>query len=286
MIDVIIYFVFVLALIAFALSPAIYVTNRLSNKFVFIENNSTKISILFAILFSSIATFFIFWFWQMISSNYDILLFKTNVNNNLEKNIDNIFSNSVENILNKNKKRDNSLTFSNINGITLKEIDELFEDEDKKNLAKNLRLATLFTNDGKLANILFDTVLGKPFDSGFEYLSNRYSDKNNYLKSKNNFSSSTLFDMLHKSMEYRLNSSNKSDIKKEDLDDILLEINSFDFISALSSSSKKGSKKYKDQEKYSFLYKNYELEYKNIMEKYQDLDKKNLDILSFFKIKM
>ena len=282
MIDVIIYFVFVLALIAFALSPAIYVTNRLSNKFVFIENNSTKISILFAILFSSIATFFIFWFWQMISSNYDILLFKTNVNNNLEKNIDNIFSNSVENILNKNKKRDNSLTFSNINGITLKEIDELFEDEEKKNLAKNLRLATLFTNDEKLANILFDTVLGKPFDSGFEYLSNRYSDKNNYLKSKSSFGSSSLFDMLHKSMEYRLNSSNKSDIKKEDLDDILLEINSFDFISALSSSSKKGSQKYKNEEKYSFLYKNYELEYKNIMEKYQDLDKKNLDIIKQF----
>ena len=40
----------------------------------------------------------------MISSNYDILLFKTNVNNNLEKNIDNIFSNSVENILNKKWK--------------------------------------------------------------------------------------------------------------------------------------------------------------------------------------
>ena len=218
----------------------------------------------------------------MISSNYDILLFKTNVNNNLEKNIDNIFSNSVENILNKNKKRDNSLTFSNINGITLKEIDELFEDEDKKNLAKNLRLATLFTNDGKLANILFDTVLGKPFDSGFEYLSNRYSDKNNYLKSKNNFGSSSLFDMLHKSMEYRLNSSNKSDIKKEDLDDILLEINSFDFISVLYSNSKKGSNKYKNEEKYSFLYKNYELEYKNIMEKYQDLDKKNLDIIKQF----
>ena len=282
MIDVIIYFVFVLALIAFALSPAIYVTNRLSNKFVFIENNSTKISILFAILFSSIATFFIFWFWQMISSNYDILLFKTNVNNNLEKNIDKKFSKSIKNIINKKKKKDNSLTFSNINGITLKEIDELFEDEDKKNLAKNLRLATLFTNDGKLANILFDTVLGKPFDSGFEYLSNRYSDKNSYLKSKSSFGSSTLFDMLHKSMEYRLNSSNKSDIKKEDLDDILLEINSFDFISALSSSSKKGSQKYKNEEKYSFLYKNYELEYKNIMEKYQDLDKKNLDIIKQF----
>lgn len=111
----------------------------------------------------------------------------------------------------------------------------LWETQEKKNLAKNLRLATLFTNDEKLANILFDTVLGKPFDSGFEYLSNRYSDKNSYLKSKSSFGSSTLFDMLHKSMEYRLNSSNKSDIKKEDLDDILLEINSFDFISVQKS---------------------------------------------------
>ena len=69
--------------------------------------------------------------------------------------------------------------------------------------------------------------------------------------------------MLHKSMEYRLNSSNKSDIKKEDLDDILLEINSFDFISALSSSSKKKDLKSIKMKKILFLYKNYELEYKN-----------------------
>ncbi|PRM97338.1 hypothetical protein [Aliarcobacter cryaerophilus] len=97
----------------------------------------------------------------MINSNYDILILKTNTNNILEKDIDNIFSNSVENILNKDKKRDDSLTFFNINGITLKEIDELFKDVEKKDLAKNLRLTTLFTSDEKLANILFDTVLGK-----------------------------------------------------------------------------------------------------------------------------
>ncbi|WP_148570426.1 hypothetical protein [Aliarcobacter cryaerophilus] len=60
MIDVVIYSVFILALIAFSLSPAIYLTNKLSNKFIFIENNSTKVSILFAILFSCIGTFFIF----------------------------------------------------------------------------------------------------------------------------------------------------------------------------------------------------------------------------------
>ncbi|AXK48837.1 hypothetical protein CRU87_01995 [Aliarcobacter trophiarum LMG 25534] len=62
MIDFIVYLVFILALIAFSLSPAIYLTNKLSNKVAFIEANSTKISILLAILFSSMATFFIFLF--------------------------------------------------------------------------------------------------------------------------------------------------------------------------------------------------------------------------------
>ena len=62
MLDVIIYFVFILALIAFSLSPAIYLTNKLSTKFVFVEDNSTKISIIFAILFSVAATTFIFQF--------------------------------------------------------------------------------------------------------------------------------------------------------------------------------------------------------------------------------
>ena len=81
--------------------------------------------------------------------------FKTNVNNNLEKNIDNIFSNSVEDILNKDKRRDNSLTFSNINGITLKEIDELFEDKEKKNYEEVRFLLVKTNRKGKEKRFFF-----------------------------------------------------------------------------------------------------------------------------------
>lgn len=62
MIDIVIYSVFILALIAFSLSPAIYLTNKLSDKVDFIETNSTAISIVLAIIFSTVATFFIFIF--------------------------------------------------------------------------------------------------------------------------------------------------------------------------------------------------------------------------------
>ena len=69
------------------------------------------------------------------------------------------------------------LTYENIKGITLEEIDTLFKNEDNKNMAKNLRLATLFSNDDYLSKALFNTVLGKPFNIGFSYLSSSYEDK-------------------------------------------------------------------------------------------------------------
>lgn len=62
MIDIVVYSVFILALIAFSLSPAIYLTSKLSSKVAFVEANSTKVSIVLAVLFSTIATFFIFLF--------------------------------------------------------------------------------------------------------------------------------------------------------------------------------------------------------------------------------
>ncbi|QKF59465.1 hypothetical protein ACNSOO_07435 [Aliarcobacter lanthieri] len=217
----------------------------------------------------------------MINSNYDVAFFKLkNLNDNNDKNIGSGFLSNVENIINKDIPRDDSLTFENIKGISLEEIEVHFKDEDKKNIAKNLRVATLFSNDEKLSKALFNTVLGQPFDVGFDYLSNKYEDKRSYLKSKFGGSNS-LFDLLHKSMKNRLDGE-KSQTSKEDLDDILLEINSFDFISVLGKNYKKGYDKYKNDDKYSFLYKNYTLEYQDLIDKYKNIDKINLDIIKQF----
>ncbi len=60
--QVVIFLVFILALMAFSLSPAIYISEKLSVKYTFLEKHSTKVSILFAIIFSTLATIFIFKF--------------------------------------------------------------------------------------------------------------------------------------------------------------------------------------------------------------------------------
>lgn len=218
----------------------------------------------------------------MIFTNYNIEIAKLNLENNFIEKQNNNFLNSVENIIkNGNNKKDSSFTFENIKGITLEEIEKNFNTNEDKNLAKNLRLATLFTNDEKLSRIMFNTVLGKSFDVGYEYLVNRYSDKSIYSKPKSFSFKSSLSDLLHKSVTNRLEQS-KNGVKKEDLDDILLKIHSFDFLTSFSRSSKKLKDRYKDDEKYSFLYRNYELEYQDLIDKYKNLNNQNLDIIKQF----
>ncbi|MBU0925190.1 hypothetical protein KKG81_09915 [bacterium] len=176
-----------------------------------------------------------------------------------------------------------ALTYENIKGISLEEIDTLFKNEDDKNMAKNLRLATLFSNDDYLSKALFNTVLGQPFNLGFSYLTDRYEDKNMFLSSSKN---NSLADLLHSSFTNKINnpSENSTDvISKDRLDEILTAINSFNFVSALSNSSKKGYDKYKDEKNdYSFLYNDYNLKYQELVYKYQELENINKTLIKQF----
>ena len=175
------------------------------------------------------------------------------------------------------------LTYENIKGITLEEIDTLFKNEDNKNMAKNLRLATLFSNDDYLSKALFNTVLGQAFNLGFSYLTDRYEDKNMFLASKN---SDNLFDLLHESISSKINNSNSKStdvISQDKLDEILTKVKSFNFISALSNTSKKGYDKYKDEKNdYSFLYNDYNLKYQELLYKYQEFENINKNIIKQF----
>lgn len=58
--QIVIYLVFVLALIVFSLYPAIWLSEKLGCKFSFFEKHSTKLTIGFTILFSLLGTLFIF----------------------------------------------------------------------------------------------------------------------------------------------------------------------------------------------------------------------------------
>ncbi|MGE0050378.1 MAG: hypothetical protein AB7S49_02530 [Arcobacter sp.] len=223
----------------------------------------------------------------MISSNYDILLstiqksdavIKQEVDSFLNKLVSSSSTNNTNSIV-----RTNDLTYENINGITLEEIDTLFENEDDKNMARNLRLATLFSSDENLSKALFNTVLGQPFNLGYTFLTDRYNDKNIFLSSN---SSGSLFDLLEDSITNKINNTqtNSTDVISQDkLDEILTKVNSFDFLSALSSSSKKGYDKYKNEKNdYSFLYNDYNLKYQELIYKYQDLENYNKNLIKQF----
>ena len=173
----------------------------------------------------------------------------------------------------------NALTFENIKGITLEEIDTLFKDEDKS-MAKNLRIATLFSNDDYLSKSLFNTVLGQPFNLGFSYLSDRYEDKNVFLNS----SSNDFSDLFHSSIISRNTDLKSTDtISQDRLDEILTKVNSFNFLSVLTSTTKDKYGKYKDEDnEYSFLYNNYNLQYEELKYKYEELDNINKNIIKQF----
>ncbi|MDN5052156.1 hypothetical protein [Aliarcobacter butzleri] len=194
----------------------------------------------------------------MINSNYEIAIAKAYNQQSSNQEVDK-FLNTLVDVNNENKSSKTAdLSYENIKGITLEEIEKLFENEDEKNMAKNLRLATLFSKDENLSKALFNVILGQPFTVGFEYLTDRYSDKNSYFKSK--YGNSSLFNLLHQSITNKVNqnTSNTDVISQDMLDNILLEINSFDFMSSFSKTSKDGYNKYKNKDdRYSFLYEDY-----------------------------
>ena len=221
----------------------------------------------------------------MITSNIDSIMAQVSSSTNATNKItskNSFLSNLVNNSNTTSSTKTNSLSYENIKGITLEEIDTLFVNEDDKNMAKNLRLATLFSSDDYLSKALFNTVLGQPFNVGFSYLSNSYEDKNMFLSSNTN----SLADLLHESITQRVNNpnSNSTDVISQDrLDEILTKVNSFNFISALSNTSKKGYDKYKDKkDDYSFLYNDYNLKYQELVYKYKELENINKTLIKQF----
>lgn len=219
----------------------------------------------------------------MITSNINELLFKSKLIENEKTNKNDDFLKNVQESNNEIKTtRTDAFTYENIKGISLEEIDKIFKDEDKNNMAKNLRLATLFTEDKTLGQVMFNTVMGEPFELGYSYLFDRYEDKHSFFGSKN----SSLTDLLHETISNKIDTGEKkpTDVISQDrLDEILTQINSFDFLSSLSNTSKDQYGRYKDEDDdYSFLYNDYALQYQELIYKYEELDNKNRSIISQF----
>ncbi len=221
----------------------------------------------------------------MINSNINEIRFKALANQNNITSENSGFLNTINNTSSqdKNQTRTDALTFENIKGISIEEIDEIFKDEEKNQIAKNLRIATLFSQDDYLGQAMFNTVLGQPFNLGYSYLFDRYEDKHSYFSSNKN---NSLADLLHQTMTNKLDTGNKkpTDVISQDrLDEILTQVNSFNFISALSNTSKDQYGRYKDEDNdYSFLYNDFSLQYEQLKYKYEELENINKNIIKQF----
>ena len=88
----------------------------------------------------------------------------------------------------------------------------------------------------------------------------------------------SLGDLLHSSISDKLDNEDKkvTDVISQDrLNEILTSVNSFNFISALSRTTKDQYGRYKDDDEennYSFLYNDYALKYQELVYKYKEID--------------
>ncbi len=112
----------------------------------------------------------------MISSNINEILLKNQINNTIHnRSYSNSFLTSLlDTKVEEGKVRTTDFTYENIKGISLEEIEQVFTTEEDKDKAKNLRLASMFTEDKYLGEALFNTVMGKPFNLGYSYLFDIY----------------------------------------------------------------------------------------------------------------
>ncbi len=213
----------------------------------------------------------------MINTSYEILSSSFENSKNEIKKSNNDFLNTINSIKN---STDIELSYEEVKKLSLEDIEKNYEDGDKKTLLKTLKMATMFSKDEILTKTLFNTVSNMPIENSYDYLSSKFSDKSNYLKAKSE--NISLFDLLHKSLSFSVN-GNKNSISKEDLDDILLQVNSFNFLESLSNNYKKGSNKYKkDNDRYTFLYNDYAKDYEDIIKKYKDYESLDKSIIKQF----
>lgn len=222
----------------------------------------------------------------MITSNINEILTSTQIKNNLDKENKDFFLDSLINRksieTDENIKKTSDFTFENIKGITLEEIENLFDSDIDKEKAKNLRLTTLFTEDLYLSKALFDTVLGKPFDIGYNYLFDIFEDKSSFFNIKND----SLGDLLHKNILRRYDYEEKKitdKISQTQINEVLAAVNSYSFLETFSSGYKDQYDYYKDDNKYSFLYNDFHLKYQELIYKYDDLKNVNEALINQFK---
>ncbi|RXJ86531.1 hypothetical protein [Arcobacter sp. CECT 8985] len=166
-------------------------------------------------------------------------------------------------------------SFETIQKIPLNKIEDIYQTEHNIKKAKNLKIATMFTEDKSLSKALYEQVLNKQASNkDEEYLFDMIQDKIIFLSSD----STTLESLLQKSVESRVDlSSNEKILQRvtpSEINAVLSYVNAINFISSMGNTYESLNNRYLNKDdKYSIFYNNHYLEYHFLIAKFKEYDR-------------
>ncbi|RXK00524.1 hypothetical protein CRU98_05025 [Arcobacter sp. CECT 8986] len=168
--------------------------------------------------------------------------------------------------------KNSDFSYENIVNTPLNKISSLYENSEDIKKAKNLKIATMFSDNEILSKALYDKVYEMNSINQNNYLFNIIQDKIVFFSSDN----TTIEDLLQKSVKERLASTSTNSLEQvpyEYINIVLTYANSISFINSMTSSYKSLSSRYDKDDKYSVFYNNHYLEYNFLIARFKEYDR-------------
>ena len=186
-----------------------------------------------------------------------------------------------EAILNSNQPvniHEDELDFKKINGMTIGEIEEFYEDKRSSELLKTLKLSTMFSNNMNMNEAMFNSVLSQGnLEDSQSFLYNMAFNRNSYLFNADNHGAN-----VRKNIIEQLNGDVKIEqIKLEkEFKSTMLQFDIAQHMSDMMDFSKNERDKNKGNNDLSFMYDNMYFQYYDLFDEYKTTQTKNHELLT------
>lgn len=202
-----------------------------------------------------------------ITSNYDAII--AGIASKQQQKSDDFISKLIQE-KSSNTRSDDPLNFENIKSLTLDEIRTKIAPQ-LQDEAKNLKLATLFSNDPIMQMTLFNTVNSGTYESNTSLLSNMFTHRNIFLNNQND--SMQMGAMLRKSI---LEQIDDPDIKaqqeklEKEFNYTMMQFEMSEYFNSMLDFGRDEKEKNKDSQ-YGFLFNNFYEQYAMLESNYSDI---------------
>jgi len=188
------------------------------------------------------------------------------------------FKESILNNHEQNSHNKESLTFENINNISVNEMEENYQDKQQVELFKILKLATLFSGNVNMNKAMFNSVLDQDgLEKSQEYMYSMMSNRNSYLSNSNDNGA-----WLRSSLISELEGDAKREqiqLEKEFLN-TMLQFDVAQHMNDMMDFSKSGRDRNKNNNDLSLMYNNTYLKYQNLFNEFEKIENNSAGLLN------